>query len=148
MVSQGALARALSVLSVNASAPPEGDHDAGPLVCSESRLRNRLRCRGGLFLRLGWIALSRVFIFLLHWSAPGRRALDPGALHLRFRPGNVQLLRADQFGVFKHGLSQRAPRSAFNPVAQPAEAARNGAGILQKPEVPHVVAAIAFPVCL
>src|SRR5207253_1364777 len=39
------------------------------------------------------------------WDASGGRAMDSGALHVRFRPGNVQLLWANQSSGIKHGLS-------------------------------------------
>src|SRR5882672_1077725 len=107
-----------------------------------------LRRGSRLFLRLARISLPRVWIFLLDWAASGWCPLDSGALHLRFRPGNVQLLRADQSRCAKHGLSQRAPRPALNSVEQPAETARHGAGILQQPEISFVVEPAALPVRL
>ncbi len=61
----------------------------------QSCVCHRVRCGGRLFLRLGRISLSGILVFLLDRAASGGRPLDSGALHLRFRPGDVQLLRAD-----------------------------------------------------
>src|SRR5437870_3972629 len=80
---------------------------------------------------VAWVSLSCVGIFLFDWVASGGCSLDSRALHLRFRPGDVQLLRTDQSCGAEHGLSQRAPRFAFDPMEQSAEAARDGAGILR-----------------
>src|SRR5215471_20507089 len=96
MVSQGDLADALSVLSVDTAAATEGDQDVGPMVLNKSRVCGPVRRGDRLFLWLGRFLVSRVRVFLLDWAASGGRALDPGALHVRFRPGDVQLLRPDQ----------------------------------------------------
>src|SRR5207302_9445882 len=116
LVPQDALADALSIFPADATAALEGDHHARSLVCSESGLRSRLRCDGGVFVRLAGTSLPCVFVLLFDRPASGRRALDPGALYERRRSGNFQLLRADQSALFKHGLSQRAPRSPFDSV--------------------------------
>jgi sphingolipid delta-4 desaturase len=71
----------LSILSTDASAPIEGDHDADRwfvlnLVCA-------IVYDAAVVYLCGWAGLLYLaFSFLLHWSAPGRRALDPGTLHL------------------------------------------------------------------
>src|SRR5215471_13215346 len=116
MVSQSDLVNAVSIFSGHASASTEGDQDVGPLVLAESRLCNRVRRSDRLFLWLGRISLSGIRVFVLDRAASGRRALDSGALHVRFRPGDVQLLWADQSGGAEHGLSQRASRFAIGPV--------------------------------
>src|SRR5215471_10327549 len=96
---------------------------------------NRIRRSDRLSLRLGRISLSGVRIFVFDWLASGWRPLDSGALHVRFRSGNIQLLWADQSSGTKYGLSQRAPRFALGPVAQSAEAAHHGTGVLQQSEI-------------
>src|SRR5581483_3745573 len=130
MVSQGDLAHALSVFSTDAPTTFESDQDVGPLVLYQFCVCRALRCGSRLFFRLAWISLSRVCVFLFNRVAPGRRSLDSGALHIRFRPGNVQLLRTNQSGRPKYGISQRASRFALDPVEQSAETARHGAGVL------------------
>src|SRR5215813_7227961 len=145
MVSQGNLAHALSVFSGNAGAAVKSDQDVGPLVLYQFRVCCPVRRGSGLFLRLAGISLSRVRVFLLNWITPRGCTLDPGALHIRFRPGNLQLLRAYQSCGAKHGLSQRAPRFARHPMEQPAETARNGAGVLQQFEVSLIVEPVAVP---
>src|SRR6266481_3877015 len=142
MVHEGNLAYALPIFSADAPATIESDYDVGSLVLHQFCVCRALRCGGHLFLRLAGISLSGICVFLFNWIAPGRRSLDSGALYLRFRPGNVQLLRANQSRSAKHGLSQRAPRSALDPVEQFAETARNGAGILQQPEVSLIVESV------
>src|ERR1044071_4626206 len=92
MVSQGNLADALSFFSANPPATFESDQDVGPLVLYQFCVCGVLRRGGYLFLRLARVSLSRIGIFLFHWITSGRCSLDPGALHLRFRPGNLQLL--------------------------------------------------------
>src|SRR6266700_4029023 len=109
MVSQGDLAHALSVFPTDPAAPVEGHQDVGPVVLREFCLCSGVRCRNYLFLRLAGISLSRIRVFLFDWTASGGCSLDSGALHLRFRPGDIQLLRPDQSRGAKHGLSQRAP---------------------------------------
>src|SRR6266404_8093036 len=116
------------------------------MVLYQSRVRGRIRCGDHLFLRLGWISLSCVRVFVFDRAASGRCALGSGALHLRFRPGDVQLLRADQSGGFKYGLSQRASRFAVDTVEQSAKATRNGAGVLRQSKVSLVVESHAFTV--
>src|SRR6476659_1449606 len=106
MVPEGNLADAVSIFSGNASAPTQGDQDVGPLVLNQSCMRGRVRCRNSLFLRLAWVSLSGVRVFVFHWAAPCGGTLDSGALHLRLRPGDVQLLWTDQLGGAQHGLSQ------------------------------------------
>ena len=103
--------------------PPahKSDHDVGPMVFVNLACAVGLQRGGRLFLWMGWVILSRVFVFFLHWPASGWRALDPGALHKRPRAGDVQLLWPDQSAVSEHGLPQRAPRSALHPVEQSAE---------------------------
>src|ERR671922_2786653 len=132
MVSQSDLVNAVSLFSSDASAATEGDQDVGPLVLAESRVCNRVRRSDRLFLRLGGISLSSVRVFVFHRAASGWRPLDSGALHLRFRRGDVQLLRADQSGCAEHGVSQRASRSAVGPLEQSAETARDGTGVLRE----------------
>src|SRR5258707_9602861 len=146
MVSQGNLAHALSLFSANAPAASKSDQDVGPLVLYQFRVCGALRRGSRLFLRLAGVSLSRVRIFLFNWITPGGRTLDSGALHLRFRPGNLQLLRAYQWCCAKHGLSQRAPRFALDPVEQPAKTARNGPGILQPSEISFLVEPVAVSV--
>src|SRR5439155_22260069 len=146
MVSQGAVAYAFSFFPTHAAATVESDHHVGPVVLCEFRLCGDVRCSCYLFLRLAWVSLSCVRVFLFDWVASGGRALDSRALHLRFRPGDVQLLRADQSCSAEHGLSQRAPRFAFHPLEQPAEATRDGAGILRQLEISFVMGAAALPI--
>src|SRR6266511_4101501 len=109
-------------------------------------MRGGVRRGSCLFLRLARISLSRVRLFLLDWAASCGCTLDSGALHVRFRPGDIQLLRPDQPRRSEHGLSQRAPRFAVDTLEQSAEAARDGPGILRSSEVPHLVDSIAFTV--
>src|SRR4029078_7681146 len=111
-------------------------------------MRSRIRCRNRLFLRLARISLSGGRVLFFHLAASGGRTLDSGALHVRFRPGDVQLLWTDQSGGAEHGLSQRAPRFAVDSVEQSAQAARDGAGVLQQSEVPFLVEPPSLPVCL
>src|SRR3954447_3927431 len=106
MVPESNLVDAVSIFSGNPSASTESDQDVGPLVLNQSCMRGRLRRSDRLFLRLAWISLSGVRVFVFHWAAPGGGTLDSGALHLRLRPGDVQLLRTDQSGGAEHGLSQ------------------------------------------
>src|SRR4029077_10814597 len=146
MVSQGNLAHALSLFSANAAAPFKSDQDVGPLVLYQFCVCGAVRRGSRLFLRLAGVSLSRVRIFLFNWITPGGRTLDSGALHLRFRPGNLQLLRSNQSCCAKHGLSQRAPRFAINPVEQPAKTARDGAGILQPSKISFLVEQVAISV--
>jgi len=75
--------------SGNAAASIESRQNVGPLVLHQSGMRDLVRCRDRLFLRLGRISLSRVRVLIFDWTASGRRALDSGALHVRFRPGDV-----------------------------------------------------------
>src|SRR2546423_4823553 len=105
------------------------------MVLRKLCLRRLLRCCSGLFLWLAGIPLPRVFVFLLHRAAPGRGTLDSGTLHERSRAGDLQLLRANQPASAQHGLSQRAPRFAINPLEQIAEAAGDGSRILRQPKV-------------
>ena len=93
----------------------------------------------------GFLYLVFAFFFSIGLHPVGC-SLDSGALYLRFRPGNVQLLRANQSRSAKHGLSQRAPRFALDPVEQPAETARNGAGVLQQSKVSLIVEPVVVPV--
>src|SRR2546423_2685072 len=146
MVSQSDLADAVSIFSGHAPASAQSNKDVGSLVLAESRLCNRVRRSDRLFLRLGGISLSRVRVFIFHWAASGGRAMDSGALHLRFRPGDVQLLWADQSSGIKHGLSQRAPRFAVSSMEQSAEAACDSARILRQPEVPLLMESPSLPV--
>src|SRR6266498_3173797 len=146
MVSQGNLAHALSLFSANAPAAFKSDQDVGPLVLYQFCVCGPLRRGSRLFLRLARFFLSRVRIFLFNWITSGRCSLDSGALHLRFRPGNVQLLRAYQSCCAKHGLSQRAPRFALDSVEQPAETARNGAGVLRQSEISFVLEPVVVSV--
>src|SRR6185503_8860500 len=106
MVQESNLADAVSIFSGNPSASTQSDQDVGPLVLNQFCMRGRVRCRDRLFMRLGWISLSGVRVFVFHWAAPGGGTLDSGALHIRFRPGDVQLLWADQLVGAEHGLSQ------------------------------------------
>src|SRR4029077_9004847 len=115
----------------------------GPLVLYQFRVCRAVRRGSRLFLRLAGVSLSRVRIFLFNWITPGGRTLDSGTLHLRFRPGNLQLLRAYQSWCDKHGLSTRTPRFAVDSVELLAEAARDGAVILQQLEIPFVLEPIA-----
>ena len=146
MVSESDLVNALSLFSGNAAASIESRQNVGPLVLDQPGMRGRIRCSGSLFLRLGRLSLSRVRVFIFDWTASGRRALDSRALHVRFRPGDVQLLRPDQSLGAEHGLSQRAPRSAVDPVEQSAETACDGAGILRQSEVSLIVEPLGFAV--
>ena len=73
----------------DAAAAFESDHDVEPMELFQSRLRHRLRCVRDLFLRLARGALSRFFLRVFDRAASGGRAVDSGALHLRFRPGDV-----------------------------------------------------------
>ena len=63
----------------------------------------------------GFLYLVFAFLFSIGLHPVGAR-LDSGALHVRFRPGDLQLLWADQSLGVEHGLSQRAPRSTVDPV--------------------------------
>src|SRR5207248_10858584 len=96
MVSEGDLADALSVLPSDTPAAIKGNQDVGLMVHHQSRVRGRVRGGDCLYLWLGGIFLSRFRVFLFHWSASCVCALYPGALDLRCRPGDVQLLWADQ----------------------------------------------------
>src|SRR6266536_1801408 len=146
MVSQGDLAHALSLFSANAPDAFKSDQDVGPLVLYQFCVCGALRRGSRLFLWLAGVSLSRVRIFLFNWIAPGWCSLDSGALHLRFRPGNLQLLRPYQSCCAKHVLSQRAPRFALDPVEQPAKTARDGAGVLQPTEISFVLEPVAVSV--
>src|SRR6267154_1376016 len=79
----GILVDALSVFPADAAAASESNHHVGPMVLRKLCLRRRLRCGRGLFLWLAGVPLPRVFVFLLHRAAPGRRTLDSGTLHER-----------------------------------------------------------------
>src|SRR6266478_4763339 len=103
MVPEGDLANALSVFSGNSSASVKGDQDVGPLVLHQSRVRSRLRCSDRLLLRLGWVSLSCLRILLFDRAESSGRRLDARALHVRFRPGDIQLLRAHQSGGIEYG---------------------------------------------
>src|SRR5262249_33716674 len=96
MVSESDLVDALSVFPSDTSPAIEGDQDVGPLVLDQPDVRRCVRRSDRLFLWLGRISLSSVRVLVFHRAASGWRAMDSGALHLRLRPGNVQLLRADQ----------------------------------------------------
>src|SRR5262249_16305543 len=109
MVPESDLANALSVFSSHTSAATESDQDVGPLVLDQSGVRGHIRYSSSLFLWLARVFLSRVRIFLFDRAASGGRALDSRALHVRFRSGDVQLLRTDQSPSVEHGVSQRAP---------------------------------------
>src|SRR4029453_5899253 len=86
------------------------------------------------------------FFFFLHWPATRWGALDPGTLHKRPRTGDVQLLWPDQSAVSEHGLPQRAPRSAVDPLEQSAESARARAGILRYPEISFIMESVTFSI--
>src|SRR5439155_2492936 len=131
MVSQGTVAHALSFFPINSAAPLESDQNVGPVVLHQLRVCSGVRCRHCLFLRLAGVSLSSVRVFLFDWAASGWCPLDSGALHIRFRPGDVQLLWTDQSGGAEHGLPQRAPRFALDPVEQSPEAARDGPRVLR-----------------
>src|SRR5439155_11165963 len=123
---KGNQAHAIPIISANAPATIEGEYDVGSLVLHQFCVCRALRCCRHLSLRLAGISLSRVRVFLFDCVAPGWGSLDSGALHLRFRPRDIQLLRANQSRSAKHGLSHRTPRSSLDPVEQPAETARDG----------------------
>ena len=89
VVSQGHLVNALSVFPSDTPSATQGDQDVGPLVLHQPGMRDLVRCRDNLFFRLGRISLSRVRVFIFDWTASGRRALDSGALHVRFRSGDL-----------------------------------------------------------
>src|SRR4029453_52567 len=116
------------------------------MVFGESCLRRGLRRGGGLFLWMGRAILSRAFVFFFHLPASGWRAMDPGALHKRPRTGAGQLFWPDQSAVSEHGLPQRAPRSAVDPLEQSAESARARAGILRYPEISFIMESVTFSI--
>jgi hypothetical protein len=67
---------------------------------------------------------------LLARRAPGRRALDPGALRLQGRSGDLFLLRPAEQAVVQHGLSQRTPRLPAGAVVTPARRAGHCSRVL------------------
>src|SRR6266480_2135368 len=92
MVSQGSVAHAFSFFPIDPAAPLKSDQNVGPVVLREFCLCGGIRRRNYLFLRLAGISLSRIRVFLFDWAASGGCSLDSGALHLRFRSGNVSVV--------------------------------------------------------
>src|SRR5437016_13538100 len=83
VVSQGDLVNALSLFPGNAAASIESRQNVGPLVFDQSRVCNRLRYSNCLILRLGWISLSGVRLFVFDRTAHCRREMDSRELQVR-----------------------------------------------------------------
>src|ERR1043166_1413893 len=92
----------LAFLLPRFSAPPaatfKSDRDVEFLDDRERSCRARLRSRRFHRLRLARALVLGVVVFLFGRPPSSRGAMDSGALHARSRPGDVQLLWADQSG--------------------------------------------------
>ena len=95
----------------------------------------------------GWWPVVYLFMstVVLAWRAPAGRPLDPGALRVQRRAGDLFLLRPAEQTVVQHGLPQRAPRLPPCAVVTPPGGARRGAGVLRPSLPPPVVDQVAFP---
>jgi len=102
LVSESDLADAVSILSSNPPASTQSDQDVGPLVSINFACAMAYDV-AIVYFAVGWISLSRVRVFVFHRAAPGGGTLDSGALHIRFRPGDVQLLWADHWVALNMG---------------------------------------------
>src|SRR5438045_3847999 len=95
MVPESTLADVLPDIPAHSAAAFKSDYDARPLVCVEPGVRGHLRHRGHLFFWVGGVLVFGALVVFLDRVASGRRSLDPGALHKRPQPGDLQLLWPD-----------------------------------------------------